>query len=385
MMKVLSVFILVCLGCAFAVDSCVQIPTAHASGETCSDSLNCIPGLYCNNQSICTPWIKENMTCVNTPYYQDTCVPGTVCIGTVGAQQCIAYANPGQQCNFYGAYYDLTNSTTPQCAPQLYCYGNITISPLGVCRGGQVNDTCTQGSDCLSGFCTAAGYCLGLSSGSECVYYNDGASYNNAQCAPGLQCYNGGGSNGTCIPLSTSGGCTEDDQCAYGYVCDYTDALSQLNCPSCSQCLPIQSKSSGQFCGTHAELCTGSTRCVNGYCAKNTGNLCSPSSGCSLTQTCACNGKLLDAGLGTCVGTCVQSSIDALNKCLLANCQTTLASATGGGGLLSSDLAYYSGSCAQRLCKSELNSFAACNSGSTLSASIVAIFFAAFFLISKKF
>jgi len=224
-----------------------------------------------------------------------------------------------------------------------------------------VNDTCQTNNDCISVLCNK--YCLGFPQGATCQYLG--------QCSPGLFCQGlTGTTNGTCVSLLTSGTCTSSAQCAYGYACEKNSPTDNL------QCFAVNSRQAGQYCGTTSSLCTGSNRCANGYCAKSSGDTCNGAGGgqCSATQVCACGGMGNFGGDGNCVGTCQYSSGDALNKCLLTNCQT---------GYISPGT--YSGSCAQRLCTAQLTAWFACNSASTVMGSFSLLFISVFFLIFHKF
>jgi len=351
-MKLFSVLAGVLIICVFAnsgvhaVDSCLQAPLGRGGGGSCSGSSYCEPGFYCNNQSLCAAPLTVGAACIQNV---DTCVANADCRGPVGNTICVAFASPGQSCS------SLNTVTTPACGYPLICNASTTT-----CWGGLVNDTCNIPTDCASFMCSGK-YCLGIPLGSSCV--------SSTQCVPGTFCQvPSGGGSGTCVNLLTAGTCIQNlNQCAYGYVCEQNSPTDTF------QCLQSNSKSAGQYCGNSPTLCTGSMRCINGYCAKSSGGTCSSATNCAVNQNCACGGAPNIFGIGNCVNTCQYSSADALEKCLIQNCQTLSALST------------YSGSCTQRLCQSQLNAYIACNSAGTLVGSLSLLIISALFVLFNKF
>jgi len=317
-----------------AVPICLGFPNGPGGGASCSGLGFCQTGFYCSNTSVCTTLLPVGTPCK----VFDVCASGSDCRGPQGSTLCVAKASPGESCS------STSTVSTPACGTG-NCVSNI-------CRGGFVNDTCTSNADCISNICDGK-YCVGFPNTLSCL-----STY---QCAPGLFCKGFTGIvNGTCVPLLTTGVCNPGE-CAPGYVCEKQSASDQ------AQCFAYQTRNPGDYCGSSDQLCKGSNRCLNTFCAKSGGDTCSNNNQgqCSVDQTCTCGGQRLNSGTGSCSGTCVNSASEDLRKCMTTNCQ----SYSNGD---------YQGSCANRLCKGQMDGFNRCNDGASLTVSFSLVFFFAF-------
>ena len=186
----------------------------------------------------------------------------------------------------------------PECSGSYICDNN------GVCRlkGGQ---SCTQPSDCVSGFCKDGSCCNGActdqcrscSTGS-CVTVTNGDD--NPECTGVNTCDTGGSCKKKNGQTCTTGGDCASAFCKDGVCCA---SACTAACQTCStgSCAPVTSADDNPEC-------TGANTCdAAGVCKKKIGQSCGAASECAsgfcrdgVCCTAACNAACQSCAGGTC-------------------------------------------------------------------------------------
>lgn len=230
-------------GCAPALDS---VPGNLPFGSVCSDASECSSGI-CAAGNVGAP------RCSSDCSSDCACPTGYECSATVGGGSiCFPGTNT---CNTrdLGVAPDL-GTCTPQC-------GTRVCGDDGC--GGSCG-TCSVGTSCMSGVCTAS--CT-----ESCAYSNDGACDDGGEgaaydvCDLGTDCLDCG-PRGACTPACSGRACGSDSCGGSCGTCTSGSCSALGTCvasctPSCSG-LECGNDGCGGTCGT----CTGYRACSGGTC-----------------------------------------------------------------------------------------------------------------------
>jgi len=230
---------------------------------------------YCDATAICQPEVDIGGSCFAT----SNCVPGSQCLGPVGAKTCIANGNPGDACETDPG----ENSTVPICGSPLQC---VTPDPdlvPAVCIYGLVGDSCKENSDCLGLLTCTGNVCTALPDTTNCTSSSD--------CSPLSYCDSKGF---RCTPKKPAGStCDSLEDCVFGNLCSY-----QYDGATDKTCIEAFTKENGEFCSSSPEC--KSKRCAGNRCAKSSDVSCTNSEQCAYDEFCGCGGIQLYGGYGKC-------------------------------------------------------------------------------------
>jgi hypothetical protein len=238
-----------------------------------------------------------------------TCVDG-VCCATPCAGSC-------QTCNSAAA--PGTCTTVKSAEDVGTCATTSACDATGVCRKNQ-GQTCTLGTDCLTGNCVD-GYCC------------------DTACPGACDACNLAGTVGTCKPLtkgSTGTGCGNYTCTGTSATCATTcaadaDCAPQAYCSATGACVPVAAK--GTACARDRQC--GSGVCVDGVCCDSacagTCDVCATSLGASADGTCtilaktatpaACGAARCSGTSSACGATCtVDGDCSASGYCNAGSC-----------------------------------------------------------------
>lgn len=247
--------------CNPATQSCVEClantdcrdpskPICDTTNNTC---VRCVVDSQCPAGNVCT-----NHACVPGCNANQPCPAGQVCGANGQCVQCTTDAN----CSGATPRCDTTTNRCVPCLP-----GATDNCPMGqYCRADFVCERgCKSGADCPSGMCVNHS-CTGCT--------------NDNQCAAGSVCQ-----SGTCVSAcSATNPCGAGQDCCNGHCKDY--------------------KNDNQNCGACGNVCGSGTTCCNGMCKR-----------LDTITDCGTCGTACGAGQGCCTGQC-----RALNT--LTNCGT---------------------------------------------------------------
>ncbi|MBK7395953.1 MAG: hypothetical protein IPJ34_06510 [Myxococcales bacterium] len=283
-----------CTGQCVACDNPGKVGTcSNATGPTHGARAACTGGFGCDGTGVCATTCSSSAVC-GTAYRCDTgtstcvlkndlgaacaaptdcksnnCVDG-VCCNTACTGNC-------QACDLAGTLGTCSsvNSGSP--------HGPRTCSPYGVCSLGACSSTCTDSTQCATGFFCVGGTCTNKKNPGEGC--GSGAECKSGFCAAGVCCDRActaecescglAGALGTCKfrPTTDScglSGCLGSTLVARG-TCSGTDATCK---PGTATACPDGLKCAGAaLCKT---TCTGDADCAVGVCDTGTGK-CVPS------------------------------------------------------------------------------------------------------------
>jgi len=301
---------------------CCQAGACCAQDTDCGDANTCTTDTCQNNQCVFTPNQAQCAagSCAGLIYTApQTCDAGACTAGGAtsdcsGTDSCKAYSCTASGCGV------ANQPSGTQCAPAA-CTGNqLTTAKqcdgtggctsggvTGPCSGSyvcknstQCNTTCTDSSDCVSGFYCQGGACLPkLADGLTCTASNQ---CNSGHCNNFVCC-----SGGTCCSNAASCGdgnsCTTDT--CVNFSCQNTNNTAQCAASQCSGLTWTAPK----FCldgactnGGNNTDCSGANACLTYVCSnlngcsttpKDAGEVCTPSScaGTTFTPAGICNGN----------------------------------------------------------------------------------------------
>ncbi|MDI3291309.1 MopE-related protein [Polyangium sp. 15x6] len=272
-----------CLACNIpgSLGTCTAITANQDPANECNPG-SCDGGGQCqkSNGASCS----NNAQCVSGNCVDGVCC-NTTCVGT-----CLA-------CSLSGSVGTCTNipanaDPDSECNPGA-CNG------LGDCQG-VVATTCTQPSDCASGFCVD-GYCCNEACTGAC------------EACSGL--VKGEGQNGTCGPIKAG-----------------LDPASECNPGACNGAKACQSNN-GASCTQNSQCASGN--CVDGVC-------------CNLACTGSCQACNVQNNVGTCVN--IPGNQDPANECNPGSCNGLGQCQVDLGAPCSSADQCTSGFCADGVC-----------------------------------
>jgi hypothetical protein len=305
-----------CKACnvAGSLGTCTNIP----SGQTDTNPAGiCIAPNACDGAGNCKKQVGQSCSgaseCVN-----GYCVDG-YCCGTASCTTC-------QSCGLAGTLGTCTNipSGQPDTNPAGTCVSPRACDGNGNCE--KVNgQTCTSGTECVSGNCVD-GYCCGSAScgtcqscglagslgtctniaqgqtdtnpAGTCIAPNacDGAGHcrkaNGQTCANGTECASGKCVDGYCCNSDCTATCQACNVAGSQGTCSNIPAGTQDTYPANTCVSPNACDGNGTCKRTVGQPCAVGGDCLSNYCVDG---VCCSASACSTCQSCGLTGSL-----GTC-------------------------------------------------------------------------------------
>lgn len=276
------------------VGSCTAYPSGVDPEEECGLCMVCSGTGTCVNASGGTD--PKNQC---TASAQSTCGLDGLCSGTGTCRHwALGTVCEAQSCTGSTRHLPDTCNGSGTCLDG----GTTSCSPY-VCSGNDCRTTCSQASDCVTGYyCSGSGTCLAKKAigqacgdGAECTSGNcvDGVCCNNTCTGPCRAC-NLSGSAGTCTnhPAQTD----PESDCGLCMVCGAGACVNATGGTDPKNECPFSAESScgldGQCSGSGAcRYWSSSTVCVAGTCANNVRHL---------TDYCSGSGTCVDSGTQNC-------------------------------------------------------------------------------------
>ena len=216
------------------ISACGTAGTA-AAGATCAASNDCAPGVAC------FPTSKTAGTCVkmcDSTITTSTCPTSEICVdvdGVVGRCSCNPLGAPGaaSACDSGKACYpDLVNkSGLYACATPGATAVGSSCNASGSCVANAACVPDTAGDGTCYPICDPKATTSVCTGGQTCQVYGSGIStcwcdpLSQAGCSSGEACYYYDGCHS---PGTSTTDCTNDSDCAAGYLCDSSGACEQL-------------------------------------------------------------------------------------------------------------------------------------------------------------
>jgi len=307
------------------------------------------------------------------------CPFNSTCIGPIGSQVCVGYANPGEPCS------QNSSLVTPLCG---FATSSCSGINSGYCQGGHIGDSCFNDTDC-GGYNCSGGVCVPYIVNSLCNCF--GSEYFttvsntlvqgrciNDYCVSGTSCQ-----GNTCQTFLAPGAVCRNDtassnftQCPPSYYCVGTSPTDTNY-----KCIQNDTLTAGKYCGNYNDLCAVSGVCNNMYCAKNTPSICGVGLSCNNNQVCNCNGAPLWDGYGNCQTDPCGTKLSALQTCWYAHCSRA-GIPFNWGALYGYS---YSKSCVGLNCVNEALGYLACSDAMRMIPGFTVLLFAFITLILNKF
>lgn len=234
------------------------------SGERCL-GFECHDELYCQNSSDCA---KDRHCSASA------CVPDE-CTDANAASKCHGFG-----CDYEGQCYSSCFFSDSECATGFVCVDRDCVQGAPPAKG-TAGETCSSGTDCLSGFCCAqpgkvqstcsAQACSALPActsdvqcpfgqvcmGQKCVVPPPKAKEPGETCSLGTECSSGACADGKCRGMAGTGqSCQQDYNCTTGRKCCKQPLIQSLLCGDLDR----------GCSGTIGDKCEVDSDCVEGSC-----------------------------------------------------------------------------------------------------------------------
>ncbi|MBI5535808.1 MAG: hypothetical protein HY898_24025 [Deltaproteobacteria bacterium] len=253
-----------------------------ACGTSCATDNDCAANFYCSASSTCLPRKSQASNCSLVAMVDcktancRVCVNGLTCkdgfcCGSACDQDCQTCAQTPGTCT------SVVSAEDPDT-----CNGLKVCNSAGACKL-KIGQTCSNGSDCSTGFCVD-GHCCNTTCAGGCDSCASGTCTPVAAGDPGA--------NPSCSPYLCTGiascptQCTSDAQCISTYYCAW-DGSCKLRKSQGTAC----NANAGQDClQTNCHVCAGTSTCSDGFCCNTpcagSCDVCAQSLGATANGTC---------------------------------------------------------------------------------------------------